>query len=99
MEFTILVIYKAKSKNAREAFVKELTESGVLSKIRNEDGCIAYDYYFSNDDKLKLVLYEKWASREHQKVHMTMPHMATAMEIKSKYIDSAELKQIDVKSL
>lgn len=99
MEFTILVIYKAKSENAREAFVKELTESGVLAAIRSENGCLAYDYYFSNDDKLKLVLYEKWASREHQKVHMTMPHMVTAMEIKSKYIDSAELKQIDVKSL
>ena len=99
MEFTILVIYKAKSENARKAFVKELTDSGVLNAIRSENGCLAYDYYFSNEDKLKLVLYEKWASREHQKVHMTQSHMATAMEIKSKYIDSAELKQIDVKSL
>ena len=97
--FTILVIYKAKSENERELFVKELTESGVLNAIRSEDGCLAYDYYFSNEDKCKLVLYEKWASREHQKVHMTMPHMTTAMEIKSKYIDSAELKQIDIKSL
>ena len=99
MEFTILVIYKAKSENAREAFVKELTDSGVLNAIRSENGCLAYDYYFSNEDKLKLVLYEKWASREHQKVHMTMPHMATAMEIKSKYIESAQLKKVDIKDL
>ncbi|MBR2024402.1 MAG: antibiotic biosynthesis monooxygenase [Clostridia bacterium] len=97
--FTILVIYKAKSENARELFVKELTESGVLSKIRNEDGCLAYDYYFSNEDEKTLVLYEKWESPEHQKVHMTQPHMKTAMEIKAKYVESVQLKRIDIKDL
>ena len=98
-EFTILVIYKAKGEGMREAFVKELTESGVLSAIRSEDGCMAYDYYYSHDDKNALVLYEKWASADHQRVHMTQPHMKTAMEIKSKYIDSAQLKKIDISNL
>lgn len=97
--FTILVIYKAKNQGDREAFVKELTKSGVLDAIRNENGCLAYDYYFSNEDNKTLVLYEKWESKEHQRVHMTQPHMKTAMEIKSKYIESAELKQIDIRSL
>ena len=94
--FTILVIYKAKSVGDRENFVKELTERGVLTAIRNEDGCFAYDYYFSNEDEKTLVLYEKWESPAHQKVHMTQPHMKTAMEIKSKYIESVELKKIDI---
>ena len=97
--FTILVIYKAKSVGDRENFVKELTESGVLTAIRNEDGCFAYDYYFSNEDEKTLVLYEKWESPTHQKVHMTQPHMKTAMDIKAKYIESVELKRIDIKDL
>ncbi len=97
--FTILVIYKAKSVGDRENFVKELTESGVLTAIRNEDGCFAYDYYFSNEDEKTLVLYEKWESPAHQKVHMTQPHMKTAMDIKAKYIESVELKRIDIKDL
>ena len=98
-EFTILVIYKAKGEGDREAFVKELTESGVLNAIRNEEGCLAYDYYYSHDDKNALVLYEKWESVEHQRVHMTQPHMKTAMEIKSKYIDSAQLKKIEISEM
>lgn len=95
----ILVIYKAKSVGDRENFVKELTESGVLTAIRNEDGCFAYDYYFSNEDEKTLVLYEKWESPAHQKVHMTQPHMKTAMDIKAKYIESVELKRIDISEL
>lgn len=97
--FTILVIYKAKSGEDRANFVKELTESGVLSAIRNEDGCHAYDYYFSNEDEKTLVLYEKWESPDHQRVHMTQPHMKTAMDIKSKYIESVQLKKIDIRDL
>ena len=97
--FTILVIYKAKNKDDRENFVKELTESGVLTAIRNENGCHAYDYYFSNEDEKTLVLYEKWESPAHQKVHMTQPHMKTAMDIKSKYIESVQLKKIDISDL
>ena len=97
--FTILVIYKAKSVGDRENFVKELTERGVLTAIRNEDGCFAYDYYFSNEDEKTLVLYEKWESPAHQKVHMTQPHMKTAMDIKAKYIESVELKKVDISNL
>lgn len=97
--FTILVIYKAKYDGAREKYVKELTEKGVLDAIRAENGCLNYEYYYSNEDKCVLALYEKWESAEHQRVHMTQPHMALAMEIKSKYIESAELKQIDIKNL
>ena len=84
--FTILVIYKAKSVGDRENFVKELTERGVLTAIRNED-------------EKTLVLYEKWESPAHQKVHMTQPHMKTAMDIKAKYIESVELKKVDISNL
>ena len=92
-------IYKAKTEGAREQFVAELTKSGVLSAIRAEKGCLNYEYYFSNEDKCKIVLFEKWESIEHQKIHMTQPHMATAMEIKGKYIESATLKKIELSSL
>ena len=96
-KFTICVIYKAKEKDAREAFLCELTEKGIVDLIRNENGCLTYDYYFSAQDDITLVLFEEWQSKECQQIHMTQPHMKDAMEIKSKYIDSVELKEMSVK--
>ena len=95
--FTICVIYKAKSTQAREDFINEISNTGILSLIRGEDGCLTYDYYLSCDDNTKIVLFEAWRDKECQKVHMTQPHMKTAMEIKSKYIDSVELKELTIK--
>ncbi|MBR2296221.1 MAG: antibiotic biosynthesis monooxygenase [Clostridia bacterium] len=94
--FTICVIYKAKSAQAREEFLCELASSGCLDKIRAEDGCLKYEYYFSTEDNAKLVLFEEWRDKECQKIHMTQPHMSLAMQIKGKYIESATLKEIKI---
>ena len=34
-----------------------------------------------------VLLIEKWKSEEHQRVHMTQPHMARLKELKAQYID------------
>ncbi len=94
--FTICVIYQAKSKEARDAFVRELAEAGVLNAIRSENGCLKYQYYNAVEDDKRLVLFEEWLDKGCQQVHMTQPHMKTAMEIKAKHIDSVELKQIEI---
>lgn len=95
-KFTICVVYTAKNSKAREEFVKELHKTGVLSLIKGENGCLKYEYYNSVDDETKLVLFEEWENKECQQIHMTQPHMKTAMDIKSKYIEKAELKQISM---
>ena len=45
-ELKLYVVYHAKP-GGREMFVRTLVEQGVLTAIRNEPGCLAYDYYFS----------------------------------------------------
>ncbi len=95
MNFEILVIYTAKKDGDRELFVKEMKDSGTLDAIRSENGCIKYDYLYSDSDKCSLMLYEIWESAEHQKIHMTQPHMADAMMIKNKYISSVVLKKLN----
>ena len=94
--FTICVIYKAKGETDRVAFVDEMKSAGVLDLIKNEDGCLKYEYYFSDEDKNKIVLFEQWRDKDAQKVHMTQPHMQAAMAIKGKYIESVELKEIKI---
>ena len=91
-DFIIAVHYTFKKEGDRELAVKEMTESGVLAAIRNEDGCLTYDYYYSADDPMALALYEEWESAEHQKVHMTQPHMPQLRQIKEKYIQDTVLR-------
>lgn len=93
--FKICVIYTTRP-DSREAFVEELIASGVLESIRKEDGCIRYEYYYSAEDECKLVLFEEWQSKTHQQVNMTQPHMKLAMEIKGKYVESVELKELKI---
>ena len=47
--FNIYVVYKCFPK-MREEFVKRLNDGGYIEKVRNEDGCIRYDFYFSEKD-------------------------------------------------
>ena len=95
-DFIIAVRYTFKEEGGREKAVKEMTESGVLAAIRNEDGCLTYDYYFPVEEPNTLALYEEWESAEHQKIHMTQPHMKTALEIMGKYTESVTIKKLTV---
>lgn len=78
----------------REKFVRQLVEEGILTLIRQEDGCLAYDYYFSAQDENELLLIERWQSAEHQRVHMQQPHMARLKAIKEQNVDSTTLGKV-----
>ena len=92
-ELKLYVVYHAKP-GGREMFVRTLVEQGVLTAIRNEPGCLAYDYYFSAQDENELLLIERWESAAHQRVHMEQPHMARLREIKEKYIADTKLGRV-----
>lgn len=89
-ELTLFVKYTAKP-GMRETFVRTLVEKGIVTAIRNETGCICYDYYFSAQDENVVLLVEKWESAEHQRIHMTQPHMAELMAIKEQYVSDTVL--------
>ena len=77
---------------------EELEENPVIEKdltaIRQEPGCLAYDYYFSAQDENELLLIERWQSAEHQRVHMQQPHMARLKAIKEQNVDSTTLGKV-----
>ena len=92
-ELKLYVVYHAKP-GGREPFVRTLVEQGVLTAIRSEPGCLAYDYYFSAQDENELLLIERWQSAEHQRVHMQQPHMARLKAIKEQNVDSTTLGKV-----
>ena len=93
--YTIYVKFECLD-NKREAFIEKMKDTGVLEAIRAENGCIKYDYYFSEKDANGLLLIEKWESKEHQQIHLTQPHMAKLREFKDDFITKTVLGEIQL---
>lgn len=91
----IYVIYKAKA-GRREEFLSRVEELHLPEKIRQEDGCLCYNYYLSHQDADEILLVENWESAEKQQIHMQQPHMKTLMEIKNDCILESKLGHLTV---
>ena len=81
----------------REGFVQRMRYEGILDAIRAEDGCIRYDYYFSEKDPDEILLIEQWETKEHQQVHITQPHMDEMRKFKDDFILDTKLGEIELK--
>ena len=94
--YTIYVVFKCVP-GKREEYINILKSEGVVDAVRNEDGCIRYDYYFSEKDPDEILLIEAWESKKHQEIHIQQPHMARLRELKPDYVLSTELGEFEVK--
>lgn len=94
--YNIYVIFKSKD-GVREQFIQKIKEEGIVDAVRKEDGCIRYDYYFSEKDPNEILLIEAWESKKHQQIHIEQPHMARLREIKGDYILSTTLGEFEIK--
>jgi quinol monooxygenase YgiN len=81
----------------REAFVDKVKSTGVLDAIRKEEGCLKYDYYFSQKDENELLLIEAWETKRHQEIHVSQPHMDVLRGFKENYITNTELREFELK--
>ena len=93
--YMIMITYLAKP-GCKQAFVDAVTEAGILSLIRQEDGCRQYQYYYPADQEDIILLVEEWESIQHQQVHMTQPHMAELMRLKAEYILETKLNPLQI---
>ena len=94
--YTIYVVFKCHD-GKREDFVKAVRTEGILDAIRAEDGCLRYDYYFSEADANELLLIEAWETRRHQEIHIAQPHMARLRELKPEYVETTTLGEFEMK--
>ena len=93
MEVKLQVTYTAKP-DCREAFVRKIVTQGILTAIRNEEGCLAYDYYFSAQDENTVLLLEHWESEAHLRAHLAQPHMTALRKIKEEFIETTRLVRV-----
>ncbi len=94
--YTIYVVFKS-YEGKREEYIDLLKREGIVDAVRREDGCIRYDYYFSEKDPNEILLIEAWETKEHQQIHIEQPHMARLRELKGDYIISTTLGEFELK--
>ena len=94
--YTIYVVFKC-VEGKREEYIERLKAEGIVDAVRKEDGCIRYDYYFSEKDHDEILLIEAWESKKHQEIHIEQPHMAKLRELKPEFVVSTKLGEFELK--
>lgn len=94
--YTLYVTFKCVP-GKREEYIETLKSEGIVDAVREEDGCIRYDYYFSEKDPDEILLIEIWESKEHQQVHINQPHMARCFELNLDFVISTEFGEFELK--
>ncbi len=85
------VTYRLPDQAARDGYIREVQEQGIIEKSRTEAGCIRYAYFIPVGCDDQLFLWEQWESREHQKAHCGTEHFAALGRIKEKYGAETEI--------
>ena len=84
MCLTINIYYTGKNGSAR-TFAKEMVESGLVERIRNEEGNLKYEYFFPMDDEETVLLIDRWKNEEAIEKHHKTEMMSEIAKLRDKY--------------
>lgn len=84
MSFTVNIYYTGKNGSAKE-FAREMTESGLVNKIRAEEGNERYEYFFPLDDPETVLLIDRWRDRQALDDHHKSEMMEEIAALRKKY--------------
>ncbi len=84
MSITVNIYYTGKNGSAR-AFAEEMTSSGLVDKIRKEDGNEKYEYFFPMDDPETVLLIDRWRDQAAIDFHHKTEMMKEIAALREKY--------------
>ena len=84
MSIAVNIYYTGQNGSAR-AFAREMTQSGVVSAIRAEDGNEGYAYFFPLDDPETVLLIDRWRDQAAIDAHHASPMMGQIAALREKY--------------
>lgn len=84
MSFTVNIYYTGKNGTAKE-FAREMTESGLVNKIRAEEGNERYEYFFPLDDPETVLLIDRWRDQQALDDHHKSEMMEEIAALRKKY--------------
>ena len=74
MAVTVNIYYSGNNGNARK-FADEMVSTGVVDKIRAEEGNLRYEYFFPMGDSETVLLIDSWKDQHSIDVHHASPHI------------------------
>ena len=84
MSLIINIYYTGKNGTAKK-FAEEMISSGLVDKIRNEEGNERYEYFFPMDDTETVMLIDKWKNQEALDFHHKSEMMKHIADLRNKY--------------
>lgn len=84
MSITINIYYTGKNGSAR-AFAEEMTSSGVVDRVRAEEGNERYEYFLPMDDPETVLLVDRWRDQAAIDAHHKSPMMEEIAILRKKY--------------
>ena len=84
MSITVNLYYTGKDGSAR-AFAEEMVASGVVARVRAEEGNERYEYFFPMDDPQTVLLIDRWRDQAALDAHHKSPMMKEIAALRDKY--------------
>lgn len=84
MSIAINILYKGKDNSAR-LFAKEMEMNGIANKIREEEGCERYEYFFPMRDDSSVLLIDIWKDQVALDRHHKTEMMREIARLREKY--------------
>ena len=85
MSLVVNIYYTGKDGSARK-FVQEMVSSGIVDRIREEEGNERYEYFFPMDDEETVMLIDKWKNQEALDMHHNSEMMKQIAKLRNKYM-------------
>ena len=84
MSITINIYYKGENGNAKK-FAEEMVSSGIVDRVRAEEGNLKYEYFLPFDDKETVLLIDRWKNEEALDIHHKSEMMREIADLRNKY--------------
>ena len=84
MSLTVNIYYTGKNGSARK-FAEEMVSSGLVERIRGEEGNEKYAYFFPAEDPETVLLIDRWRDQAALDVHHKTPMMEQIAALRTKY--------------
>ena len=84
MSLIVNIYYTGKNGSARK-FAEEMVSSGIVNRVRAEEGNQRYEYFFPMEDNETVMLIDKWKSEEALELHHKSEMMKEIADLRNKY--------------